>query len=116
MAAGEGFAQYEHRGRVDAAGVGDRVEALLEREGQAATVAEAFFLREGAARPAAAGVVGVGHVEDAHWPWHRGAGDDAGGGCGGGEDLLGKRDSGIEGIGVEDADRRAWVVGAEFRV
>lgn len=67
MARGEVAADHDDAGRVDAAQGGERVVAFLEAEGERGAVAERFFLRQGAAQPAAAGVVGVGHVEDADW-------------------------------------------------
>ena len=64
MPRSEGGAEDENGRGVDRTGGRDGVEAVFEREGEAAAVAEGFFLREGAAEPTAAGGVGVGHVED----------------------------------------------------
>jgi hypothetical protein len=89
MAVGDAVPYDEHLRRKDGAGVGKRVEAVLEREGEGGAVAEGFFLREGAVLEAAAGVGCVGHVEDADW-------------------LCGKRrvdgEGGIDCVGVEDVD------------
>lgn len=64
MARGERLAQHDDGGRVDPAERGEGVVAVFEAEGERGAVAEGFFLGEGAAEPAAAGAVGVGHVED----------------------------------------------------
>jgi len=64
VAGREGLAQHDDGGGVDAAQEGERVVSVFEAEGERGAVAEGFFLREGAAEPAAAGAVGVGHVQD----------------------------------------------------
>lgn len=71
--------------------------ADLEGEAEGGAVAEAFFLGEGAVLEAAAGVGGVGHVEDEDW-WVGGGGGVDGGGEG--EELLGD----VDGVAVDDAD------------
>lgn len=108
------LAHHEHGRRVNAAAGGEGVEAVFEREAEAAAVAEGFFLRERAAQPAAARVLGIGHVENqdggsrrlvaARW-----------GGRGSGEGER-EGEGGVEGVGVEDADAGGREAGAVFAV
>ena len=67
MAVGHALADDEDVWAVDCGSFGEGIVADLEGEEEGATVAESFFLSERAVLEAAAGVVGVGHVEDQGW-------------------------------------------------
>lgn len=56
--------KHYNGGAVDTAVVRNGIEAVFQCEGEGGTVAEGFFLREGAVEPAAPGVECVCHVED----------------------------------------------------
>ena len=94
-------ADDEDARRVDGPAIRERAVLAFEGRVQRGAVAERFFLRERAAQEAPAGVVAVGHVEDAGW---FGVGVGVGVGFGDVVEGDGEREGGVDAVGVEDAD------------